>query len=196
MDMNLEQYIHNGGYRRTLTYGKLLQIFVDVANGLEHLHDNDILHRDLKPENILLSIQGDFLTAKLCDFGHSKQYIKHSTNLSGPVGTRGYMCPEVMQAFYWPMHEQAKVTPAADIYSLGIIMSYCIVGYAAFGSSSMDIPRGLNRLIDQCRRIDSSLRPTAAQLQQQLTQLQETSLAFTLVYGETELTKNNATLKV
>src|SRR5438874_11706768 len=87
---------------------RLVQIFVQVAGGLVHMHRRGVFHADLKPNNILLSRTGE---VKIIDYGLA--WIKGEPK--GRVqGTPEYMAPE--QAKHGTVNEQT------DIYNFGATM--------------------------------------------------------------------------
>jgi serine/threonine protein kinase len=86
----------------------LVQIFLQVAAGLVHMHRRGVFHADLKPNNILLSRTGE---AKIIDFGLA--WIKGEPK--GRVqGTPEYMAPEQAQ--------RSLVNERTDIYNFGATM--------------------------------------------------------------------------
>jgi len=102
-----------------MAIGELLRIAVQVADGVGAAHQKAIVHRDLKPENILIRRQDECV--KIVDFGLSKSPVLPE-NVISPVrtdsgfvlGTLLYMSPEQMSG--------AQVTPASDVWSLGVIL--------------------------------------------------------------------------
>ena len=91
----------------------LLQRFVGLAEGLEHIHTKGFIHRDIKPHNILLS--GENKQFKLTDFGIAHaQDMTRMTKAGDFIGTIKYMSPELLTA------HRAKVDKRTDIYSLGV----------------------------------------------------------------------------
>jgi serine/threonine protein kinase len=106
----LIEYV-NGGTLDTLprlSVPRLVQIFVQVAAGLVHMHRRGVFHADLKPNNILLSRTGD---VKIIDYGLA--WIK-GENKGRVQGTPEYMAPE--QA------KQGMVNERTDIYNFGATM--------------------------------------------------------------------------
>jgi len=100
-------------------------IFVGVASGLQHLHNQGLMHRDVKPNNILLKSEkeGDALanlTAKLCDFGVSKLGDGNDATLTRKVGTMCYRSPEVLRPH--KNKGSARYGLGADIFSCGTVM--------------------------------------------------------------------------
>ncbi|HRH45597.1 MAG TPA: serine/threonine-protein kinase, partial [Pyrinomonadaceae bacterium] len=85
-----------------------LETVIGILNGLEFLHNRQIIHRDIKPANILL--QGE--TPRLADFGISR-IIKTTALSTSIVGTPKYMAPEAFDG---------KRTAQTDIWSVGVIL--------------------------------------------------------------------------
>ena len=72
----------------------ILDWFIQIALGLKHVHDNNILHRDLKTQNIFLTSDN---TIKLGDFGIAK-ILNSQTELANTViGTPYYLSPELCE---------------------------------------------------------------------------------------------------
>jgi TolB-like protein/tRNA A-37 threonylcarbamoyl transferase component Bud32 len=100
-------------------------LMAKVARAVQCAHAHGILHRDLKPGNILLDGRGEPLVS---DFGLAK-WLDTPSDLTQTLtifGTPGYIAPEQANG------SAAKLTPAADIYSLGAILFNLLTGRAPF----------------------------------------------------------------
>ena len=99
------------------------RLVLDVAQGLLHTHQRQLLHRDVKPANVFL--QGE--RAKLGDFG-TGAYISDAFGAppqsAEKVGTAFYMAPEIFQG------KPASVR--SDLYSLGILAYEVVAGVRPF----------------------------------------------------------------
>jgi serine/threonine protein kinase len=91
-----------------LSIPRLVQIFVQIAAGLVHMHRRGVYHADLKPNNVLLSRSGE---VKIIDYGLA--WVK-GENKGRVQGTPEYMAPE--QA------KQGFVNERTDIYNFGATM--------------------------------------------------------------------------
>jgi TolB-like protein/tRNA A-37 threonylcarbamoyl transferase component Bud32/Tfp pilus assembly protein PilF len=100
-------------------------LMAKVARAVQHAHVQGILHRDLKPGNILLDGRGEPLVS---DFGLAKWLDTPSdvTHTLTIFGTPGYIAPEQANG------SGAKITPAADVYSLGAILFNLFTGQPPF----------------------------------------------------------------
>jgi hypothetical protein len=103
--------------REAPTPEALAAVMRQIAAAVDHAHQPErgvVLHRDLKPSNILMDDTG---TPYVADFGVAKRLDdRAAATRDGLVGTLDYMAPE--QA----LGESDKLTPAADIYSLGVVL--------------------------------------------------------------------------
>jgi serine/threonine-protein kinase len=104
-------------------------IVEQIAAGLGEAHRLGYVHRDVKPTNIVLSDQDGVETIKILDFGivglRTEPLSARLTNLGFLVGTPAYMAPEQATA-------PSEVTPAADLYSLGVITYEMLTGRLPF----------------------------------------------------------------
>src|ERR1700688_1317500 len=97
----------------------------DVALGLGAAHRRGIVHRDVKPQNVLVGRDGSI---KLTDFGIASVYkdinAERLTTTGMTLGTVQYYAPEQAQG--------EIVSPAADVYALGIVMYEMLTGRTPF----------------------------------------------------------------
>src|SRR5256714_6878890 len=102
-----------------------VRLTAKVARAVQYAHEHGVLHRDLKPGNILLDGRGEpFVT----DFGLAK-WLDTTTDLTRSLaifGTPGYIAPEQAKG------PAAKLTPVADVYSLGAILFDLFTGRPPF----------------------------------------------------------------
>jgi serine/threonine-protein kinase len=116
-----------------------LDYLIQACRGLEAAHAEGIVHRDVKPENCFIT-RGAVL--KLMDFGLAKPQQASGITTTGIVaGTPAYMAPEQVMDF-------RKVSPSADIYSLGIVAYEMFTGRVPFDHAE-PIPLMLMHVNDQ-----------------------------------------------
>ncbi|WP_282782645.1 serine/threonine-protein kinase, partial [Phaeodactylibacter xiamenensis] len=102
-------------------------VLTGILEGIQHLHDNDVIHRDLKPANILVSRDDSKPIAKIIDFGISKELNRPETSVSAKVGTPEYMAPE-------QINNNRNSTYNIDLWSYGVILYRLLSGEMPFGS--------------------------------------------------------------
>ena len=110
--------------KRALKEKHAKRYMVQLANGLQHLINNNIIHRDLKPQNILLSDNDEI---KLTDFGFAR-YYEIDTMVDTLCGSPLYMAPEIMK--------HKRYTINADLWSVGVIMYEMLVGKVPYSAST------------------------------------------------------------
>jgi eukaryotic-like serine/threonine-protein kinase len=119
---DLRRYLRSRGI---LDVDRALIIAHDVALGLGAAHRRNIVHRDVKPQNILVGRSGSI---KLTDFGIASVYkdinTERLTTTGMTLGTVQYYAPEQAQG--------EIVSPAADVYALGIVMYEMLTGRTPF----------------------------------------------------------------
>jgi eukaryotic-like serine/threonine-protein kinase len=112
-----------------LPAGEVRSIGADVAAALEHVHAARIVHRDVKPSNILLGPDG---RARLGDFGIALLLDATGLTVTAELaGTAAYLAPEQVAG--------GEVTPAADIYSLGLVLLEALTGERAFAGTTQEM---------------------------------------------------------
>lgn len=124
-----------------LETARATSIMLQTSAAVAAAHNAGIIHRDLKPSNILVTKSAAApAIVKVLDFGIAKlaadildEEDASALTLPGtPIGTPRYMSPE--------QYEGSDLTPAADVYSLGVILYEMLTGMAPFtGVSPVEI---------------------------------------------------------
>jgi serine/threonine protein kinase len=130
-------------------------IIAALADAVAHAHAHEIQHRDIKPANVLMTRQNgpQLLDFNLAHDPHAAEQAEAA--LRG--GTLPYMAPEQLEAFLDP-DQWLSVGPAADLYSLGLVMYELLTGDTpAVPDQSLPLPRAIRALLD--RRLDLQFAP-------------------------------------
>ncbi|MCB9662307.1 MAG: serine/threonine protein kinase [Sandaracinaceae bacterium] len=160
-----------------------------VADALHYVHTRrdaegaslGIIHRDVTPANILIDVEG---TVKLADFGIARRQGDKTEQINGSDVVRGnfsFVAPEVFVG--------TPPTPAADIYSLGMVLHWLVSGTRAqagktleatvfkaiyetpqrLDEASLEVPSALADVVEQAIQKDPLSRvPSAAELAERL----------------------------
>jgi serine/threonine-protein kinase len=116
-----------------LSLDEAREIFEQLCHAVGQAHVAGIVHRDLKPENIFLARsrragERGRTSVKVLDFGIARLVAESTTHAKtqGMIGTPLWMSPE--------QTEKGKLTPAADVWALGLILYYCLTGHTYWRS--------------------------------------------------------------
>lgn len=116
--------------RETLTLPEVIDIMLQLTDGLAHAHESYIIHRDIKPQNIMILDNG---LVKITDFGIAMALnATQLTQTNSVMGSVHYLPPEQANG--------KSATVKSDIYSLGILMYELINGSVPFkGDNAVEI---------------------------------------------------------
>ena len=145
---------------------QVVEVGARLADVLAYVHSKGIVHRDVKPSNVLV----DETNVYLADFGISRLLgAKHHTASGLAVGTAAYMAPEQVRGL--------RVGPAADVYSLGLVLLECLTGRVEYPGSTVEaaiarlsrrprisagLPAPLRHVLVAMTETDPERRPSAA----------------------------------
>lgn len=153
--ISLRQFIK----QRSLSLKRSLEIVLQVAYALCHLHTHGVIHRDLKPENIMITENG---AVKVIDFGVAQLHEEKGAKKGKPsplVGSPHYMSPEQKE-------NPSKASFTSDIYSLGLIAYELIIGQhdysnwlVGYGTVNLSgLPKNLRAIIEKALAVSVSSR--------------------------------------
>ncbi|KAI9274294.1 kinase-like domain-containing protein [Phascolomyces articulosus] len=134
--------IHHSTQKRLLSMQEISSLFLDIVEGLAHLHQQNIVHRDLKPPNLLLKWderkrshdqpnewRGAFQfpgipRVLISDFGECEDLEGvPDMDRTGATGTLEFMAPEHVRLDPRGRHLK-EYSPKADMWSLGMVLYY------------------------------------------------------------------------
>jgi WD40 repeat protein/serine/threonine protein kinase len=126
-----------------------VRLVAGVAEALESIHAAGVIHRDLKPSNVILTAEGP----KVIDFGIARAVDLTSITGTGAMpGTPAYMAPEQILG--------QTITPAADVFALGILTNFAATGQLAFAGESL--PAVIHRILQQEPELDGCPEPLSS----------------------------------
>jgi serine/threonine protein kinase len=146
-----------------------LDIIAQAARALQVAHSAGIVHRDIKPANLMVTADG---TVKITDFGIARGGEATVTQTGQVMGTAQYVSPEQASGRH--------ITPASDLYSLGVVAYECLAGAPPFAADTpialalmhvredapplpADVPPPVRGLVSAMMAKDPADRPASAQ---------------------------------
>jgi tetratricopeptide (TPR) repeat protein len=154
-------------------------VALQLCTALQAMHDAGVIHRDFKSNNVMLVPRNGAVQAVLTDLGLAREAVQEAAAGSGitlpgsVMGTSEYMAPE--------QFEGRSLTPAADIYALGVVLYELATGTRPFRASTplaaavrrarhlppassvrADLPSHWDAVIGRCLEYDPEKRYQAA----------------------------------
>lgn len=138
----LMEYVEGSNLKLLLNHGDPIlhehvgNILIDMAVGLEHVHDSGFMHLDFKPENVLITRNA---SVRLVDFDLARPKPEKPERPSRNPGTPAYMAPEQLQ--------RQPYDHRVDIFAFGVTAFELLTGQKPFGSDTPDeiLKRQLDR---------------------------------------------------
>lgn len=106
----------------TLSKEENWSVFIQVVNGLSHIHAQGIAHLDISLENVLINGEG---ILKICDFGLARKFSDSCSR----VGKVFYMAPEIL---YTELQGDKYDCRMGDMYSLGVCLFILYLGFPPY----------------------------------------------------------------
>jgi serine/threonine protein kinase len=188
--------------RGPMTLARALALLLPCLGGLEAIHQQGIVHKDIKPANLFLAHPGTpHERLVLLDFSVAGLDLDTAPRLTGRfelVGTLQYMSPEYIA--------DQRLSPATDIYQLGLTLAECLTGRPAVDAAdprecmmrhchgALDLPSALREgplgeVFAQALEPDPARRlPTAAALRDALAALPDL-LSHAALHAPLDLTE-------
>lgn len=140
------EYVENGSLhswlhankQEKLSWKTRLRIAIDVANGLQYIHEHTrprVVHKDIKSSNILLDIN---MRAKIANFGLAKSGCNAIT--MHIVGTQGYIAPEYLT--------DGVVSTKMDVFSFGVVLLELVSGKEATDEEGKVLWASVNGILE------------------------------------------------
>jgi len=115
---SLKELIRN----KTLTFVQIVNIAIQICDGMAEAHRVGLIHRDIKPSNILVDDTG---RVRILDFGLSRVVGESElTRTPSLMGTIGYLSPEQVKG--------EELSPASDLFSFGVVLYQMLTGSMPF----------------------------------------------------------------
>ncbi|MGQ0553162.1 MAG: protein kinase domain-containing protein [Planctomycetota bacterium] len=110
-----------------------LRLTRQVAEALQHAHEQGVLHRDIKPSNVMVTAEG---RALLLDFGLASAQGSERLTVTGTrLGSLAYMSPEQLRG------DGTELDVRTDVYSLGVTLYELLTLRAPYGSPTLEQTR-------------------------------------------------------
>lgn len=103
-----------------------------LARAVSIAHARGIVHQDIKPENVIIDSEGK---PRLIDFGFAAVHHAWQEDRAAPVsvaGTLAFMAPEQARG------ETSRIGPRSDVFALGAVLYYLLVGQAPFAAREFE----------------------------------------------------------
>ncbi len=137
--------------QKEMEVDQAVSITLEIAEAIAFAHQQGVLHRDLKPSNVMIDEQGKI---RVMDFGLARMSLADESTITQTgdiLGTPSYSSPEQLRG------EIDRVGPTADVYGLGSLLYFLLVGRPPFVGNVATV---IQQVFESAPTPPSSLRPS------------------------------------